>query len=56
MTYFEDDEHADMIDELRAQERARKMHQARLMYHPDCRDPDHPGCERCMEEENDDQS
>lgn len=26
---------------------------ANLINHPDCRDPDHDGCELCMENEDD---
>ena len=37
------------IEELRAQMRFEKQRHARLMRNPDCRDPDHPGCEHCME-------
>ena len=37
------------IEELRAQVRFEKQRHARLMRNPDCRDPDHPGCEHCME-------
>ena len=28
-----------------------RWHRSALLSHPDCRDPDHPGCESCMEEE-----
>lgn len=28
----------------------RKRYQAQLASHHDCRDPDHPGCELCDEE------
>lgn len=48
------DDDIDDIDELRPNAWAR-MQQARYrsLYnaHPDCRDPDHPKCEKCMEGE-----
>ena len=57
MTYDRSREDYDPeIEDLRAEDRARKMHQARLRYHPDCRDPDHPGCELCEEDEDDAES
>ena len=37
--------------ELMAQDRADKARQRRLARNPDCRDPDHPGCDRCMGDE-----
>lgn len=46
-----DDDLDPMIEELRAEDRWRKRRHAELMRHPDCRDPDHPGCDRCEEEE-----
>lgn len=49
----DDDDHDDELDDLRAEDRARKRYQMALMYHPDCRDPDHPGCENCTEENDD---
>lgn len=39
-------------EELRAQDRADKRHQAQMLRHPDCRDPDHPGCEQCEDEDD----
>ena len=54
MNHFNDDYEDPELEDLRAEDRARKRHQMQLMYHPDCRDPDHPGCEQC--EENDDDS
>ena len=41
--------------QLRMQEQAYKQYQRLLWAHPDCRDPDHPGCEDCEEDwiEND---
>ncbi len=40
---YDDHEAAD----LAAEDRARRAYLARLARHPDCRDPDHPGCELC---------
>ena len=36
----------DMI-EMRMEQIYRHQQRARLMANPDCRDPDHPGCELC---------
>ena len=37
--------------QLRAEYRCQRAQLAKLMRHPDCRDPDHPGCSNCCEEE-----
>ncbi len=37
--------------ELRAEDRAKKQYWRRLIANPDCRDPDHPGCENCRDDE-----
>lgn len=50
MDYFIDEYE---IEELRAQVRFERQRNARLAQNPDCRDPDHPGCPNCME--NDDE-
>jgi len=42
------------LDYMRAEDFHRRRYQANLASHHDCRDPDHPGCELC-EEENDDE-
>jgi hypothetical protein len=39
------------IQELKAQDRFERQMLARLMANPDCRDPDHPGCEKCEDED-----
>lgn len=39
------------LDELRAQTRAENRYRNALIAHPDCRDPDHPGCALCADEE-----
>lgn len=43
MPYYDEDEAV----ELAAEDRAREARQWRLIRHPDCRDPDHPGCSSC---------
>lgn len=42
----------DEASELRAEDRARKYYNQALSRHPDCRDPDHPGCDICNDEDN----
>jgi hypothetical protein len=39
--------------ELRAERDFLRRQNQRYMAHPDCRDPDHPGCESCMGDEDD---
>ena len=42
-------------DEMRWEDFHRRQYQLNLAAHPDCRDPDHPPCELCEEdEENED--
>ena len=41
------------VDDLRREAAAIRWHQQQLMEHPDCRDPDHPGCEKCMVDDDD---
>lgn len=43
----------DEMEELRAQAQAERRYQRMLTAHPDCRDPDHPGCESCEEAADD---
>jgi len=38
------------LDNMRAEDFYRRRYQANLASHHDCRDPDHPGCELCEEE------
>lgn len=52
MNSFDD---CDERDELIAQGRAARLHMNRLTRHPDCRDPDHPGCVRCEEDPEENQ-
>ena len=37
--------------ELAAEDQFKRNYHQKLMRHLDCRDPDHPGCERCIEKE-----
>ena len=37
--------------ELMTEDEFKRRRQKALNRHPDCRDPDHPGCPRCIEEE-----
>ena len=46
------DDHDDVRQELAAKVRSMRLHQRRLAANPDCRDPDHPGCPRCMEDDD----
>lgn len=46
--YLENDHEAEA---LRAEDRWRRRHRAQLLEHPDCRDPDHPGCDSCQDKE-----
>lgn len=48
----EDDCRAEQ-DDLRAEQRAKNRYGMELARHPDCRDPDHPGCESCQDQEED---
>ena len=41
------DDEEDEREEMRRYDLAQKRHQTELMQHPDCRDPDHPGCLNC---------
>lgn len=47
------DDYDDELNDLRMEDRARRQYQSALMRNPDCRDPDHPGCESCEETEDD---
>lgn len=49
MNYDNDycDEDFDAV-EMRRQAMFEKYKEARLARNPDCRDPDHPGCQDCM--------
>lgn len=52
MTWFNtrsDSDHDDELEDLKNEARLQKQYFARLSRSPDCRDPDHPGCEDCEE-------
>ncbi len=44
-----DHDNDDFFDEW-AEAAAQKEYERKLHAHPDCRDPDHPGCARCEPE------
>lgn len=50
--YDSDDE----LDDLRMQARFERRYHNDLARHPDCRDPDHPGCEACEGDDDADDS
>jgi hypothetical protein len=41
-------------DEMRLEDLHQRRYRFQLLNHPDCRDPDHPTCELCNEENDDD--
>jgi len=43
----------DEIDQMKAEDFHRLQYNLNLAAHPDCRDPDHVGCELCEEEDDD---
>lgn len=45
----------DDIVELRAEVRAESRYHQAYLRNPDCRDPDHPGCDACMDGEEDEE-
>ena len=49
--YADPDINDDIADELRQEDAANRRYERDLMAHPDCRDPDHPGCSRCIDDE-----
>lgn len=48
------DEYDAEVEDLKAEVRATRRYNNELLRHPDCRDPDHPGCEDCEESEDED--
>jgi len=40
--------------ELKAEAAWQRSYDRKLINHPSCNDPDHPGCSLCMEEDDDD--
>ena len=41
------DDNDDELEDLRAEARYARRHHNKLARHPNCQDPDHPGCEAC---------
>lgn len=41
---------------LQAEIQAERIYMRSLAAHPDCRDPDHPGCRRCTDIDHDEPS
>lgn len=46
------DDYYDELGEALAEDRRTRRYQRELGCHPNCMDPDHPGCEYCDEEED----
>jgi len=40
------------VAELKAEAAAERRYRRILARHPDCRDPDHPGCELCEDQDD----
>lgn len=40
-------------DDLRLQDQFERRKRQDYAAHPDCRDPDHPGCDKCNESDDD---
>ncbi len=40
------------ILDMKEEQRKRRIYMRKLHSHPDCRDPDHPGCPICEDEED----
>lgn len=55
-SYYDDDSPDLDLEDERQEALFQRRYQARLSRHPDCRDPDHPGCEGCEPSEDDEQS
>lgn len=55
MFHFYDDADDSELYELRREWMAERRRKSLLAAHPDCRDPDHPGCEHCCDEEAEEQ-
>lgn len=47
MFYPQPDYYDDELDDLRMEAKAERQYNNRLARHPNCNDPDHPGCEAC---------
>jgi hypothetical protein len=44
------DDYYNGYDEEIREEQANEKYRYELMAHPDCNDPDHPGCEECCDD------
>lgn len=51
---YDQDLYDDIRAELAAQAYLERRYRSRLSRNPDCRDPDHPGCQRCVGDDEDD--
>lgn len=51
MFYPSADDFDDELDDLRMEAKAERQYRSRLSRHPDCRDPEHFGCEACEEDD-----
>jgi hypothetical protein len=49
LSFYDDDGPDYDLEDERQEALFERRYQARLSRHPDCRDPDHPGCEFCEE-------
>ena len=49
-----DQDREDERTELMRDRTRQRAYQRRMLSSPDCRDPDHPGCERCADEHDKD--
>lgn len=53
MNGFSKEANDDFEDDLRADDRHKRRYMNKLNAHPDCRDPDHPGCGKCRDDGDD---
>jgi hypothetical protein len=44
-----DEDHEAELTALRVEEKMRRAYLGELVRNPDCRDPDHPGCNQCTD-------
>jgi len=47
MPFDKDELEQDYQDDLRTQDAFERRQRQQLAFHPECNDPDHPGCENC---------
>lgn len=50
--YNPQDDEEDILEKAMREASAKHLYERRLSQHPDCRDPDHPGCPHCQEDED----